>query len=138
MEKDTTNLIQFDTETAFQSFSTFELRKKAFFLQIMGIPWLSRALQSFTLWAIKVKLPITIFIKHSIFSMFCGGVKLQDLSKILNALENQKVGVLLNFGMELKQSEKAFDFCLNEILSAINFASTNPSIKGICIKVTSL
>lgn len=138
MEKDTINLIQFDTETAFQSFSNFELKKKAFFLQMMGIPWLSNALQRFTLWAIEVKLPITIFIKHSIFSMFCGGVALSDISRILKVLKDQKVGVLLNFGMELKQTEKAFDFCLNEILSAINYASTNPSIKGICVKVTSL
>ena len=89
-----------------------------------------------TPWALKVHLPINWLIKKTIFEQFVGGVSLQDTQHVVSVLEKYNVQVILDYGVEGKQNEADFERAKNEFLEVINYASSQPNIPYISIKVT--
>ena len=129
--------ISFDnTEFAFEYKSDKQLRKANFLFSSMSHSWLVNMGVRITPWAIKAGLPINGIIRNTIFSQFVGGETLEETAKVAKKLGEYHVEVILDYGVEGKEGEENFDHACEEFIRVINYASSQPNIPFMSIKVT--
>ncbi len=132
------NSISFEnTAVAFANKNDGELKKAHFLFSSMGKPWLVNLGLKLTPLAIKLHLPFTkTIIRKTIFKQFVGGENLEETAKVADKLEEYKVQVILDYGVEGKEGEDNFDQAKDEFIKVITYAATQANIPFISIKVT--
>ena len=133
-----TPVISFDnTENAFEYKSDKELKKARFLFSSMGYPLLVKMGTRVTPWAIRSGLPVQGLIRNTIFSQFVGGETLEETAAVAKKLAAYHVQVILDYGVEGGDNgEEGFDHACEEFIRVINYASTQPNIPFMSIKVT--
>jgi proline dehydrogenase len=134
-------MISFDnTEYAFEYKSSSELKKANFLFSCMGKPWMVNAGLAIMPSAIKYKIPFTKnIIKNTIFEQFVGGETLEETMDVGEKLGKYNVDVILDYGVEGgEEDDAAFNNAKEEFIKVIKYASTQPNIPFISIKVTGL
>ena len=105
----------------------------------MGQQWLVKLGTRVTPWAIKSGLPIKRIIRNTIFKQFVGGETLEETSAIAKHLGEYNVQVILDYGVEGgEEGESGFDHARDEFIRVINYASTQPNIPFMSIKITGI
>ncbi len=130
--------ISFDnTQIAFAYKSNSELKKANFLFLSMGKPWLIKLGLNVTPYAIKWHIPFTnTVIRNTIFKQFVGGETLEETAKAAYKLDEYKVQVILDYGVEGKDGEENFEHARDEFKKVINYAATQTNIPFMSIKVT--
>ena len=130
--------ISFDnTENAFAYKTDNALRKAKFLFSSMGYPLLVKWGTRLTPWAIKAGLPVKRIIRLTIFEQFVGGETLEETAAVAKKLGEYNVHVILDYGVEGGENdETAFNHSMDEFIKVIEYASTQPNIPFISIKVT--
>lgn len=132
-------MISFDnTEIAFKIKSNADLKRAFWLFKIIGNPTMVKAGKWSTNTALKIGLPIKGIIKKTIFSQFCGGETIEDCTKTIKILGDFGVGTILDYSVEGKTSEVDFDATVDEIISTIHSAKSNPNIPFAVFKVTGI
>jgi proline dehydrogenase len=127
-----------NTENAFAYKSDSELRKAKFLFSSMSYKTLVKLGTLLTPWVIKAGLPVKGLIRKTIFDQFVGGETLEETAKVVDKLERFEVNVILDYGVEGKEGEESFDHSRDEFINVINYASQQPNIPFISVKVTGL
>jgi proline dehydrogenase len=125
-----------NTETAFALKTDFELQKAKTLFGLVGSPALVNIGSSAANLALSLHLPVSFLFRHSIYDHFCGGETFAECKNTIEHLAKREVGVLLNYGVELKETEEDFDKTIAKNLEAIAFAGKNRMVKALCIKIT--
>ena len=126
-----------DTEIAFAYKSDKELKQANFLFSVMGKPLLVKMGTKLTPAAVKWNLPfVKSIIRNTIFKQFVGGETLEQNVVVADKLEKYGVQVILDYGVEGKEGEENFDHACDEFIRVINYASTQPNIPFMSIKVT--
>lgn len=125
-----------NTEIAFRYRSNSELKRAQFLFASMGSPSLTKLGMFFTKWAISLRLPIKGLIKSTIYNQFCGGETMEEAAIVADRLNKYNVGVIMDYGVEGKESEAEFDKAVPEFIKAIKYASSKKNIPFISLKVT--
>jgi proline dehydrogenase len=125
-----------NTEIAFAPKSTPELQKAKLMFKIMSNKSIVDIGSSLTGLAMALHLPISPIFKVTVYQHFCGGENFDECKKRISNLDRYQVGSMLNYGVELKETEEDFETTIKQTLDAIQFASKNKSVKSICIKLT--
>ncbi len=130
--------ISFDnTENAFAYKTSKELKKAKFLFSTMGYPLFVPIGTRITPLLIKGKLPfIRRIVRSTIFKQFVGGETLEETKTVGEVLGKYNVQVILDYGVEGKQTEADFDNATDEFIKVINYAATQTNIPFISIKVT--
>ena len=130
--------ISFDnTEYAFAAKTNNELKKAHFLFSAMGKPWLVKLGLNITPLAIRWHLPFTKHvIRKTIFQQFVGGETLEETARVADKLEQYKVQVILDYGVEGKEGEANFEHARDEFKKVIEYASTQVNIPFMSIKIT--
>ena len=133
-------VISFDnTEIAFAYKSDQELKQAHFLFSIMGKPWLVKMGTSIAPKAVQWNLPFAkAVIRNTIFKQFVGGETLEQNVVVADKLEKYGVQVILDYGVEGKEGEENFDHACDEFIRVINYASTQPNIPFMSVKVTGM
>ena len=130
-------LISFDnTEFAFEYKSDRQLKKSRFLFSLMGKPWLVKLGTRLAPWSIRAGLPVKGLIRRTIFDQFVGGETLEETAVVAKRLGEFNVQVILDYGVEGKEGENNFDNACEEFIRVINYASTQPNIPFMSVKVT--
>ncbi|MFI5130636.1 MAG: proline dehydrogenase family protein [Chitinophagales bacterium] len=130
-------VISFDnTEFAFEYKSDKQLNKATFLFSLMGKPWLVKIGTKVAPWSLKMGLPVKGLIRNTIFSQFVGGETLAQTAPVAKKLSEYNVQAILDYGVEGKEGEASFDHACNEFINVINYASTQPNIPFMSVKVT--
>jgi proline dehydrogenase len=128
-----------NTENAFAYKPDAELKKARFLFQSMGHSMLVKLGIRLTPWAIRWKLPIRGLIRRTIFSQFVGGETLEQTAPVVRNLAAYHVQVILDYGVEGgNNGEVGFDQATEEFMRVIRYASSQPNIPFMSIKVTGL
>jgi proline dehydrogenase len=133
--------ISFDnTEYAFAYKKNRELKKANFLFSAMGKPWLLKIGLAVTPAAIKWHIPFTkSILRKTIFQQFVGGETLEETSAVAKKLNEYGVEVILDYGVEGgDDGEAGFDHATEEFLRVINYASKEPNIPFMSVKVTGI
>ena len=126
-----------NTENAFAYKSDAELKKARFLFHSMGNAFLVKWGIRLTPLAMRLKLPIKGLIRKTIFSQFVGGETLEQTAPVARKLAAYNVQAILDYGVEGgNNGEEGFDHACEEFIRVINYASSQPNIPFISIKVT--
>lgn len=125
-----------NTKTAFLHYSNSSLKRAFRVYQLISNKHLSQLGASLTKIAIAVHFPIKPFVKPLIFKQFCGGETLNEALSSINLLQQRNVTTNLNYGVEIKKSERDFDKTLEKNLGAVDFAGRKNYINVISCKIS--
>lgn len=132
-----TNISFENTECAFAAKSDAELKQASFLFGIMDKNWLVNMALKVTPVAIRWNIPFTKpLIRATIFKHFVGGETLEQTAKVANKLQQYDVQVILDYGVEGKEGEDNFEHARDEFKKVIDYASTQPNIPFMSVKVT--
>lgn len=136
---DPNSKISFDnTENAFAYKSNRELKKAKFLFSTMNFQTLVKLGTKLTPWAIRSGLPVKGLIRKTIFEQFVGGENLEQTAITADKLGKYHVQVILDYAAEGASNEKEFDHANDEFIRVINYASTQPNIPFMSVKVTGI
>ena len=129
--------ISFDnTEIAFAHKSDIELKEAYQLFSLMKNSWLVNIGTKLTPWMLRAGLPVKGTIRKTIFKHFVGGETLAQTAAIAGKLLRYHVQVILDYGAEGKDGETNFDHACDEFIRVIDYASTQPNIPYMSVKVT--
>ncbi len=126
-----------NTEVAFKYLTDKELKRLYYVFKILNNNTLSNIGKSLTLQAFNIGLPIKTLVKNTIFEAFVGGENVEESLPEINTLNEYKVGVILDYGVEAKNTESEFDevaMTIENLVLEIN-ASQRKNIQ-ICAKIS--
>ena len=132
--------ISFDnTQNAFAYKTDKELKGAKFLFKTMEFPWFVKLGTTLTPYIMKTGLPLVNgLIRKTIFKQFVGGETLEETAAVGSVLGKYGIEVILDYGVEGKESEESFDHATEEFIRVINYAATQTNIPFISIKVTGL
>lgn len=125
-----------DTATAFADKSNSELNEKHRLFKMLNSPFLNAVGTRFTTFALAVGLPVKGLIKATVFEQFCGGETIEECEAAISKLAASNVGTILDYSVEGKATEEAFDQTKDEIIKTIQRAQGDPNIPFSVFKVT--
>lgn len=126
-----------NTEVAYAGKSNAELRKAQALFALFGSQALVNFGSSFANIALKLRLPVAPLFKFTVYNHFSGGETFKECKHTIAKLAESNVGVLLNYGVELKETDEDFDTALQKNIEAIEFSHKNDYVRAICVKPTS-
>lgn len=127
-----------DTEIAFAHVSNAQLRKSYYIFQFFQFNTLVDLGGKLAQWGLKWHLPVGLFAKPTIYGQFVGGVTLKETEKTVNRLAKSGVKGILDYAIEGKTTERAFDDTLKHKLEMLEYVKHNDNVKLISVKVTGL
>lgn len=130
------NLSFDNTSVAFAYKSDKELKNARWLFETMGLTWVSAAGVRLTPFLMKTGLPVHGLIRQTIFKQFVGGETLEQTAQVCNTLGDYNVQVILDYGVEGKEGEAAFEHATQEFIRVIEYAASQKNIPFISIKVT--
>lgn len=125
-----------NTEVAFATKSNAELHKDKLMFQLMANNGLVALGSSVANLALSLHLPVSSVFRFTVYNHFCGGETFNECKRTIGKLQERNVGVLLNYGVELKETEEDFDKTVAKNLEALDFGGDNKAVKALCIKIT--
>ncbi len=117
-----------DTETAFISKSNADLKRAFWLFRIISFNWLVQISPPFVKFALWARLPIKGIIRATAFRHFCGGESIEDCDNTIRELAKYRIGTILDYSVEGKESEEDFERALQQTLATIQRAKGDPHI----------
>ena len=127
-----------NTQIAFKHKTNKELNKAYLLFKMVASPALVSFGKVATNIALSIHLPIKGIIKKTIFAQFCGGENIEDCKETIQQLSQSKVGTILDYSVEGKESDVEFDHTLAEILATVSASKNNASIPFCVFKVSGI
>ncbi len=128
-----------NTQKAFAGLSDQNLKSAARLFRLMGKPWLVRLGTAMAIIGLKWRLPfVQSIIRRSVFPQFVGGESLEASQKVINELYARKCATVLDYGIEGKSTEEAFDQVVRQTIKSIDFAQANKSVPVISLKISAI
>jgi len=123
---------------AFADKSNTDLNRAYFLFKGMSNPFFSKLLTGLSKLALKLHLPIKPIIKATVYKQFCGGETIEKSQVSIDKLWESKIGTILDFSAEGKESKTDFERALQQTLASIEKAATSDSIPFSVFKPTGL
>jgi len=127
-----------NSELAFASKTSWQLKKAYFLFKIVNNNGLARVATFSANLGLKLRLPIRGIIKSTVFEHFCGGETIEECSATSDIMAKFRVGSILDYSVEGKDSEEAFDKVMAETLKTIENAKGNNSVPYCVFKPTGM
>lgn len=125
-----------NTEVAFAAKSDRALREAKTLFKLIGNHSLVNLGTKLTDIALKLHLPVTPIFRITVYEQFCGGETFEECKSTIHQLSKFGVNAMLNYGVELKETETDFEKTVAHNLEAISFAGKNRTADIVCIKLT--
>ena len=123
---------------AFADKSNADLNRAYFLFKGMSIPFFSKLLTGLSKFALKLHLPVKPVIKATVYKQFCGGETIEQSQVTIDKLWESKIGTILDFSAEGKESNTDFERALKQTLASIEKAAISDSIPFSVFKPTGL
>jgi proline dehydrogenase len=127
-----------NTATAFALKSDAELKKSRFIFTMMGQQWLVDIGSKFTMFGLKLGLPIKGLIRNTVFEQFCGGTTEDECMPLVEKMYLKGVSSILDYSVEGKSNEADFDNVVGKKLTLIHAASQNEALPFEVVKPTGI
>lgn len=132
-------MISFDnTEIAFSGKTDNDLRRSYWLFKMISRPVIVNVGKALTNFALAIRFPIKWAIKPTIFRQFVGGENIEECKRTVDALGKYRIGTILDYSVEGKESEDDFDRGAREIIATVKRAEHDPHIPFCVFKVTGL
>tara|TARA_B100000767_G_scaffold18512_1_gene16933 strand:+ start:107 stop:1297 length:1191 start_codon:yes stop_codon:yes gene_type:complete len=123
---------------AFADKTDRDLNRAYFLFKGMSNPLFSKFLTGLSKLALKLHLPINPIIKATVYEQFCGGETIEKSQVTIDKLWESKIGTILDFSAEGKESKADFERALKQTLDSIEKAAISDNIPFSVFKPTGL
>jgi proline dehydrogenase len=127
-----------NTEIAFKSRSTPDLKRAYWLFKIVSSPIIVKIGKVATNFALSLRFPIRKIVKATIFKQFCGGESIEDCRNKIEELATFKVGTILDYSIEGKTTDEDFEQTVEIIIQTIQEGRNNKNIPFAVFKVTGI
>ncbi|RLD22542.1 MAG: proline dehydrogenase [Bacteroidetes bacterium] len=127
-----------NTELAFASKTDWQLKKAYYLFKIVNNNTMASVATFSATLGLNLHLPIKGIIKKTVFEHFCGGETILECEETSEKMAKYNVGSILDYSVEGKDSEEAFDKALSETLKTLENAKGNLSVPYCVFKPTGL
>jgi len=127
-----------NTELAFVAKSDWQLKKAYWLFRIVNNNLMAKISTRAANVSLKLHLPIKRMIKKTVFEHFCGGESIEESKEAVHTLSKYKVRSILDYSVEGKHNEEAFDATLLETLKTIENAKGNEEVPYCVFKPTGM
>lgn len=127
-----------NSKLAFATKTSWQLKKAYYLFKIVNNNGIARIATFSANLALKLHLPIKGIIRSTVFEHFCGGETIDDCKSTSELMGRFMVGSILDYSVEGKDSEEAFDQVMAETLRTIENAKGNSSIPYCVFKPTGM
>ena len=127
-----------DIKVTYDDKSDKDLSRAYFLFRIISQPFITKILTSFLRIAIWFHLPIKGIIKATIYKQFCGGTSIEGSQETIDNLWKSRIGTILNFSAEGKETKDDFISTKQEIIKTIKKASQSKEIPFAVFKPTGI
>ena len=127
-----------NTEIAFKSKSTPDLKRAYWLFKIVSSPIIVKIGKVATNFALSLRFPIRKIVKATIFKQFCGGESIEDCRNKIEELATFKVGTILDYSIEGKTTDEDFEQTVEIIIQTIQEGRNNKNIPFAVFKVTGI
>ena len=125
-------------KTAFADKSDADLNRAYLLFKSMSNRFVSKILIGLVQFSLKLHLPIKSIIKSTVYKHFCGGETIQQSQTTIDKLWQSRIGTILDFSAEGKESTNDFNKALEQTLASIEKAAVSDSIPFSVFKPTGL
>ncbi len=127
-----------NTALAFAAKTDWQLKKAYYLFRIVNNNTMAGIATFSANLGLKLHLPIKGIIKRTVFEHFCGGENIEECKITSDMLAKYHVGSILDYSVEGKNTEDAFDNTLAETLKTIDNARGNPNVPYAVFKPTGI
>jgi proline dehydrogenase len=128
-----------NTANAFAYKTDKELKASKWLFTLMKIGFLVRLGAKILPFLIEIGLPIKNLIKKTLFKQFVGGETLEKTTSVCEKLNNHKVQVILDYGVEGGEyNDDKYEQATDQFINVIDYASKSKNTPFISIKITGL
>lgn len=127
-----------DTAAAYIDKSDAELKEKYRLFKMLNSPFLNAFGTRATSFLLSIGLPVEGLIKSTVFEQFCGGETIEECEGTISSLGQSKIGAILDYSVEGRSTEKAFDDTKDEIIRTIERAKNDPDLPFSVFKVSGI
>ena len=121
---------------AFADKTNTDLNRAYFLFKGMSNPLFSKFLTGLSQIALKLHLPIKSIIKKTVYKHFCGGETIEESQATIDKLWESKIGTILDFSAEGKESVNDFNRALKQSIASIEKAAISDNIPFSVFKPT--
>lgn len=125
-----------NTEIAFRSRSTGELKKASLLFRFMSRQFLVKISGVLANLGVQMNIPLGWLVRPTVFSHFCGGETLDESRSVIAHLAKFRVRSVLDYAAENQSSDKNVQEVMQETLRTIDFASKNSDVPYAVFKPT--
>ncbi|MGF1585203.1 MAG: proline dehydrogenase family protein [Bacteroidales bacterium] len=125
-----------NTEIAFRSRSTGELKKASLLFRFMSRQLLVKISGVLANLGLQMSIPLGWLVRPTVFSHFCGGETLDESRSVIEHLAKFRVRSILDYAAENQSTDKNVQEVMKETLRTIDFASENSDIPFAVFKPT--
>jgi proline dehydrogenase len=125
-----------NTEVAFALKSDSQLERAYFLFKMISYEPMVRIGTAATNFALKAHLPVEGLIRSTVFDHFCGGINEEDCLPVIDNMFTKGVSAVLDYSVEGKEVDSAFDDCRDKILKIIRFADEKEAMPIVVFKPT--
>jgi len=127
-----------NTELAFVAKSDWQLKKAYWLFRIVNSNLLAKISTRVANISLNLHLPVKGIIKNTVFEHFCGGESIEESKEAVHLLSKYNVRSILDYSVEGKDKEEAFDETLIETLKTIENAKGNEEVPYCVFKPTGM
>ena len=127
-----------NTEIAFASKTDWQLQKAYYLFRIVNNNTFANISTFSANLSLRLGLPIKGIIKNTVFEHFCGGENILECKATSEKIARYNIKSVLDYSVEGKDTEEAFDNTLNETLRTIENASGNENVPYAVFKPTGI
>ena len=125
-------------KVAFKDKSKRDLNRSYFLFLTISKPFISKIITKLLKISIFFKLPVSAIIKATVYKHFCGGINIKSSQETIDKLWDSRIGTILDYSAEGKDSEEDYNKAMLEVLSSIHKAKTSVNIPFTVFKPTGL
>ncbi|MBX5439752.1 MAG: proline dehydrogenase family protein, partial [Thermoflavifilum sp.] len=127
-----------DTAAAFSFRDDRELTRIYWLFWLMNLGWLTHLAKYLIPVIIRLHLPVKKWIRNTLYRQFCGGETLEQVMQTAERLARVGMHIILDYGVEGKETEEVFEQTCAEYIRMVGYASRQPNIPFIAVKMTGL
>jgi proline dehydrogenase len=127
-----------DLKVAFEDKSDLDLNRAYILFKTISKPVISKSITALTKISMWLNLPINSIIRATVYRHFCGGTNIENSKETIDRLWQSRIGTILDFSAEGKESEEDFNNAMKETISSLQKAKETPSIPFAVFKPTGL
>ncbi len=123
-------------EVAFAMKSNADLKKAYVLFKTIGSPTIVKMGNKMLSLALSINFPINWAVKPTIYNHFVGGESIKDCTPVVHKMEPYRVGAILDYSVEGKDSPEDIQNALEETLRAIENAGKESNVPFCVFKPT--